>query len=104
MNEVLLTNVFFIITGSAILVVAAFLCIALFYLIKILRTVRTILDRISSTTELFVEDARVLRDQIASGAIAARLFATVMSAVGRARPKRRAPRKQKEEDDVSSES
>lgn len=103
MNEVLLTNVFFIITGSAILVVVGFLCVALFHLIKILRTVRTIVDRVSSTTELFVEDARVLRDQIASGAVAARLFATVMSAIGRARPKRRTPRKQKE-DDISSES
>lgn len=105
MNEVLLANVFFIITGLAILVVAAFLSVLVYYLIRIARTMRTIMDRVESTTELFVDDARHIRDQIANGAITARLLAMVMQAITHVRPKRRAPRKKKQdEDDITQES
>ena len=106
MNEVLLANVFFIITGATILVVAAFLCVLTYHLIRIARTVRTIADRVQETTELFVDDARHIRDQIASGAVVARLLAIVMQGLAAARPKRRTSRRKKvhEEEDVTGES
>lgn len=99
MNEVLLTNLFFIITGTAILVVAAFLCVALFHLIRIMCAVRAILERVEHGTSMLLADVKTLRDNIVSGAIATRLLALVLSAVKNAQPKRRAPRKRKTSED-----
>lgn len=97
MNEVLLANLFFIITGMAILVVAAFLAVAIFQLIRVLRTLRTILERVDEATDHFVEDARGLRDQIVSGAVVARTFSAVMQTLAGARSKRRTSRKKRDE-------
>lgn len=102
MNEVLLANLFFIITGMAILVVAAFLTVALFHLIRVLRALRAILERVDEATDHFVEDARALRDQIVSGAAVARTFSAVMQALAGARQKRRTSRKKR--DDAGTDS
>lgn len=95
MNEVLLTNLFFIITGTAILVVAAFLCVALYHLIRIMHVVRAILERVEHGTSMLLADVKTLRDNIVSGAVAARLLSLVLNAVSHAQPKRRASRKRK---------
>jgi hypothetical protein len=61
MNEVLLTNIFFVITGIAIIICAALVCIALFYVIKAVRTLRRILDTIEAGAEVIAEDMQQIR-------------------------------------------
>jgi len=61
MNEVLLTNIFFVITGIAVIICAALVCVALFYVIKAVRTLRRILDTIEAGAEVIAEDMQQIR-------------------------------------------
>ncbi len=92
MNETLLANLFFIITGSAVLVVAAFVCVVCYHAIKIERTARKILHRVEAGTEVFIEDVRVLRDRIANGNIFGRIIAAVVGALTAVKKRRTSSR------------
>ena len=96
MSEVLLANLFFIITGSAVIVVTVFLCIACYHIVKVVRRVRKMLDRMEAGAELVMEDMRVLRDNIANGNI----FGKIVGAIAGAFVKPRSRRAKKE---ISSE-
>ena len=56
MEEVLQANVFFFITGIAVIIFSALLCVALFHFIKVLKTLRRITERIDQGTESLAED------------------------------------------------
>jgi hypothetical protein len=73
MNEVLLTNIFFIITGSAILFCTVVLCIALFYVITVVRTIKRIVDTIEAGAEVIVEDMQHMRTFFSQNGFVARL-------------------------------
>ncbi len=81
MSETLLANLFFIITGSAILVAVAFLCLVLYHILRVVKMVRHTLERVQAGAELLVEDAKMLREQIANGSITGRVVTAVMSAI-----------------------
>lgn len=61
MTEVLQANIFFLITGIAVIIFSVLLCIALFHIIKVIKTIRKITDRIERGTELIVEDMQNVR-------------------------------------------
>ncbi len=61
MSEVLQANVFFFITGVAVIVFTALLCVALFHVIKVLKSLRRIMDRIEAGTEVIAEDMQEMR-------------------------------------------
>ncbi len=69
MSEVLYTNVFFIITSIAVILFTVLLCIALYFVIKILRTVRKIIDRVDSGSETIADDIAQLRSYVAEGSL-----------------------------------
>lgn len=61
MSEVLHADIFFFITGIAVIVCSAILCVALFHAIKVLISLRRIVDRIDAGTEIIAEDMQQLR-------------------------------------------
>lgn len=69
MSEVLYTNVFFIITAVAVVIFTIFLCVAMYFVIKILRTVRKIIDRVDSGSETIADDIAQLRSYVAEGSL-----------------------------------
>lgn len=69
MTEVLQANIFFFITAAAIIAFTIFLCVAVFYLIKILRTVSRLTDRIEAGSENIAKDIDNLRSYVAGGAL-----------------------------------
>ncbi len=81
MNEILLANLFFIITGTAVLVVAAFVCFLCYHTIKIVQMARAILERVETGTEQLVDDVNALRDHLANGNIFGRILTAVVSAM-----------------------
>lgn len=98
MSETLLANLFFIITGSAILVVVAFLCVVLYQILKVMRILRDILERVQAGAEMLAEDARALREQIANGSITGRVVTAVMGAISaftKVGARRSSPRKKR---------
>lgn len=77
MSEVLMTNVFFIITGTSVVIVSIFFLIVLYHVFKIIRTLRRIIEKIENGAEQVAEDAALLKDQLTSG----KLFGTLVSYV-----------------------
>jgi hypothetical protein len=78
MNEVLHANVFFFITGIAVIVFTALLCVALFHIIKVIKSLRRIMDRIEVGTEIIADDILNARAYFTEGGFFTRLFTTLM--------------------------
>ncbi len=94
MSEVLLANLFFIITGVAVLVVAGFLCVLAFHAVKLTKMARRVLEKVESGAETLAEDARVLRRYARSGNVLGRILTTTIRAVVQAaRPRGPASRR-----------
>lgn len=74
MTEILQANIFFFITAMAVVVFTTFLCVAVFYLIKILRSVKNITERIDQGSETIAEDIKQLREYIAEGSLISQLI------------------------------
>lgn len=99
MNEVLLTNVFFIITGTAVIICTMLLCVALFYIIKVVRTLRRIIDAVEAGAEVIAEDMQQIRAFFTQDGLVARLVAMV---AGRRRKNTRTSRRQAESEDIDN--
>lgn len=87
MSEVLQANVFFVITSIAVVVLTIFVCIALFYIIRILRNVRDVTDRVREGSEKFAEDVHAVRTFVRDGVVA-----HIRSSFSRFSSRRRGPR------------
>jgi len=100
MNEVLHANIFFFITGIAVIVFTALLCVALFHGIKVLQSLRRITDRIEKGTEIIAEDMQHVRAYFTEDGFVARFVASVMgtakSTVARAQKSKSPDRKKTE--------
>ncbi len=64
MNDISLVDIFFIITGSAVIIIAILLAIATIYLIAFVRTIRTVAKTAQRATEIVSEDISDLRKNI----------------------------------------
>lgn len=69
MTEVLQANIFFAITAAAVVIFTIFLCVAVYYVIKILRAVRSITERIDVGSETIADDMKQLRSYITEGSL-----------------------------------
>ena len=74
MNEVLHANIFFFITGVAVIAVATLICVGLFHGIKAVVSIRRILNRIEEGTEVIVEDMQNVREYFVQGGLLPRLI------------------------------
>ncbi len=61
MEEVLHANIFFFVTGIAVIIVSALLVVALFHAIKVLKSIRRVVARIEEETESLKGDIQELR-------------------------------------------
>lgn len=84
MSEVLHTNIFFFITGTAVIVFSALLCVALFHFIKVLKSLRRIMERIEEGTEVLAEDMHQVREFFVQEGFFGRLITTLTSSARRA--------------------
>lgn len=74
MNEILQANIFFLIASIATVVFCILVCIALHHFIKILRSVRTILERVEEGSEILADDFANIREVIVRGGLISRLI------------------------------
>lgn len=77
MSEVLQANVFFFITGIAVIVFTFLLSIALYHVIRLLQSVRRIVDRFEAGSEAIAEDLEHLRVYITEQSFLSRFFGGV---------------------------
>ena len=67
MSEVLHANVFFFITGIAVIVFTSLLCVVLFQGIKILQSIRRIVMRVEDTADALGADINEIRTNFSKG-------------------------------------
>lgn len=85
MSEVLQANIFFYIASVATVVFCIVVTMILFQIFKILKVVRSILERIDSASETMSEDVAHVRKLVATGG----LVSTIMGLVFGAKKKKR---------------
>lgn len=64
MTEVLQANIFFIITSIAVVVFTLLVCVLVYHLIKIVRAIRRIVDRVEAGSEVLAEDMENIRSSL----------------------------------------
>lgn len=69
MTEFLEANIFFFITSVAVVVFTIFLCVAMYFVIRILKSVRNITERIDEGSESIADDIKQLRQYVAQGSL-----------------------------------
>jgi hypothetical protein len=62
MGEVLQANIFFFVTGISVIVLTLLVCVGLYHVIRILKSVRRIIDRIEYGSEIIAEDMSSIRE------------------------------------------
>jgi len=89
MTEVLHANIFFIITSIAVVLFTLLVCVLLYHLIKIVKAIRRIVDRVEAGSEVLADDI----DNIRSALNPAKLIQFVMNFVPGATSSRKSRRK-----------
>lgn len=92
MNEILHANIFFIITSIAVVLFTLLVCVLLYHLIKIVKSVRRIVERVEEGSEVIAEDIEHIRSSLNP----ARIIQFVMSMMPGAAPTRRTRSRKKE--------
>jgi len=88
MNEILHANIFFLVATIATVCFCILVSLVLFQVIKILQSVRFILNRIEEGSEMIAEDLANLRQVVMEGGIVSRLMRLFFGKVGKGRPGR----------------
>lgn len=69
MNELLHADIFFFVTTIAVILIAVGVIVALYYVIKILRNVSSVSDRLEEGSKAIEEDLHDLRIRVKAGGI-----------------------------------
>jgi hypothetical protein len=78
MNEILHANIFFVIASIASVIFCILTSIILYHVMKIMRSIRSIIERIEAGSEVIAEDFAHVRELIAGGGILSRAFQFIM--------------------------
>lgn len=100
MSEVLHADIFFFITGIAVIVCSAILCVALFHAIKVLKSIRRIMNRIEANVEVITEDMYQVREYFTQEGFLSRLFATLTGSASRARTRTQASKPERKKGEL----
>lgn len=100
MSEVLHANIFFFITGIAVIVFSSLLCVATFHAIKALKTLRRILDRVDEGTEVISEDMKSVRAYFTEEGLVPRLLSTLMGQSRSPRTREKSPKHERKRSEL----
>ncbi len=78
MTEVLEANIFFFITGIAVIVFTFLASIALYHVIRLLKSARRVVDRIDAGSEIIAGDLDQLRTYITERSFLSRFLGAVL--------------------------
>lgn len=105
MSDVLHANIFFFITAIAVILVTVMVIVALYYVIKILRAVKDVAERVREGSEVIAHDAAQFREGIMSGSFISAIYERAAKTAGfstrktRKRAKKEETRNENESDD-----
>ncbi len=87
MSEILQANIFFFIASVGIVVLTILVCLILYQVLKIVKKIRSIIDRLEAGSEMIAEDVSQLRTFVMEGSLVSQLIRFFVPR-GRARSKR----------------
>jgi predicted RNase H-related nuclease YkuK (DUF458 family) len=87
MSEVLQANIFFYIASVATVVFCIVVTMILFQVYKVMKTVRSILERIDSASEVMAEDAAHIRELVTTGGLVSTVIGLVFGSKKKKRTK-----------------
>lgn len=90
MTEVLQANIFFLIASIATIVFCIIVAMILFQVYRVMKLIRSILERIESASDTVAEDVAHVRQLVASGGLVTSLFSLAMGTRKRSRKKKAA--------------
>jgi hypothetical protein len=73
MNEVLHANIFFFIASIATVIFCVLTCLILYHVLKIVRSLRAIIERIEAGSEVIAQDVAHVRELVTNGGVWSRL-------------------------------
>ena len=82
MNEVLHANIFFIIASLSTVIFCILISFILFHVLKIVRIIRSILEKIEAGSEMIARDVANVRNLVASGGLFSRMIQFMMGMKG----------------------
>lgn len=82
MSDILHANIFFFITAVSVVLVTIMVIVALYYVIRILRAVRDVAERVREGSEVIAQDAANLRDGLLSGSFFSALYERAANTAG----------------------
>jgi hypothetical protein len=82
MNEVLHANIFFIIASLSTVIFCILISFILYHLLKIIRSLRTIIERIEAGSEMIAKDMANVRQLVTSGGLLSRALQFIMGMKG----------------------
>lgn len=94
MSEVLQANIFFFIASIATVIFCIVITMILFQVYKVMKLIRSILERVDSASEVMAEDVANVRKLVATGG----LVSTILGFVFGARQKQKRSKKSTGED------
>ncbi len=93
MDEILHANIFFIIASLATVVFCILVALILFQVLKIVKSLRSIVERIEAGSEMLAQDVAHVRELVSNGGIFTRMFQFMMGG------RRRRGRSRRRDDD-----
>ena len=98
MREILQANIFFIITSIAVVAFTILVCFILYQVLKIVRTVRKIVDRVEEGSELIADEVSQLRTYVMEGSLVSQIMGFFLNTKSRS-----ASRSRKKTTEVNSD-
>ena len=92
MNEILHANIFFVIASVATVIFCIMVCVILYHVIKITKSIRSIVERVEAGSEAIAGDIEQVREYVSSGRLFSRIIKFFMGA-SNVTKKRRTKRK-----------
>lgn len=83
MSEVLQANIFFAIASIAFVIATLFVCVILYHIIKLIQSIRRIIDRIDESSEVIADDVAQLRTYVQEGTFVSQIMSLIFGQKGR---------------------
>ena len=97
MSEILQTNIFFFITSVGVILLTFFVCVILYHIIKLLRSIRSIVERVEEGSGVIADDVSQLRAYVVGGSLVSQIMSFVFGAGARSASRT----KRKSKDDIN---
>ncbi len=90
MNEILHANIFFFIASIATIAFSVLVCVILYQVMRIMTSIRALLERIEAGSDMIAEDVTAVRNFVVKGGLVSHLLGLIATGHAKTRTRSRA--------------